>query len=77
LGFSSGISTEASLGNPPVQANPQPFQNRKAFEQRTLRQATSDEASRGMADEGCPNEPGSSVRDATEHSGADDAVAQQ
>jgi len=42
-----------------------------------MRLAALDEASRGMADEGCPNEPASGVPDATGYSGADDAAERQ
>jgi len=60
-----------------VQADPQRFENQKTREQKTMRLAALDEASRGMADEGCPNEPASGVPDATGYSGADDAAERQ
>ena len=60
-----------------MQADPQRFENQKTREQKTMRLAALDEASRGMADEGCPNEPASSVPDATGYSGADDAAERQ
>jgi len=50
---------------------------KKLSNRKPLRQAASDEASRGMANEGCPNEPASSVPDATGYSGADDAAERQ
>jgi len=60
-----------------VQADPQRFENQNTREQEILHHAASDEASRGMADEGCPNEPASGVPDATGYSGADDAAERQ
>ena len=60
-----------------MEADPQRFENQKTREQKATRLAASDEASRGMADEGCPNEPTSSVPDATGYSGADDAAERQ
>ena len=60
-----------------MEADPQRFENQKTREQKATRLAASDEASRDMADEGCPNEPASSVPDATGYSGADDAAERQ
>jgi len=60
-----------------VQVDPQRFENQKALEQNTRRQATLDEASRGMPNGGCPNELASSVPDATGYSNADDAGERQ
>lgn len=60
-----------------MQADPQRFENQKTLKQTNVRQAALDEASRGMANEGCPNEATSSVPDATGYSGADDAAERQ
>jgi len=60
-----------------VQTDPQRFENQKTLEQTNARKAALDEASRGMANEGCPNEPVSSVPDATGYSGAEDAAERQ
>jgi len=60
-----------------VQAHPQRFENQKALEQETPRRAAADEVSRGMANEGYPNEPVSTVPDATGYSDADDAAEGQ
>ena len=57
-----------------MQTDPQRFENQKTVKQTNARQAALDETSRGMANEGCPNEPASSVPDATGYSGADDAA---
>ena len=56
-----------------MQTDPQRFENQKNLKQTNSRQAPLDEASRGMANEGCSNERVSSVPDATGYSGLDDA----
>ena len=60
-----------------MQTDSQRFENQKTPKQTNARHAALDEASRGMANEGCPNEPASSVPHATGYSGADDPAEQQ
>jgi hypothetical protein len=60
-----------------VQLNQEPFGNEHPLQKKKPPTAQADEASRGMANEGCPNDLIASVTDATGYSGADDATERQ